>query len=93
MLAGYHLRSVSYTHLDVYKRQGNELVSRVRMADELNRIYCDKLNYTIVTPSNEFYVNRPAITQMESLYLYNLGILEESSFTKKIQKEMENVIL
>lgn len=72
---------------------GNELVSRVRMADELNRIYCDKLNYTIVTPSIEFYVNRPAITQMESLYLYNLGILEESSFTKKIQKEMENVIL
>lgn len=68
---------------------GTELVSRVRIADEINRIYDGKLKYTISVPNDEFYENRPKITQMESLYLYDLNILERESFTNKIQREME----
>ena len=68
---------------------GNELVSRVRIADEINRICDGKLKYTISVPNEEFYENRPKITQMESLYLYDMNILERESFTNKIQREME----
>ena len=48
---------------------GNELISRVRIADEINRIKKGKLKYTITVPEERFYQNRPTITQMERLYL------------------------
>ena len=67
---------------------GKELVSRVRMADELNRILDNKLKYTISTPDDEFYKNRPRITQMKSLYMQEHGILEDNTFTEKIKKEL-----
>lgn len=66
---------------------GKELVSRVRMADEINRLFDYKLNYTISTPNEEFYNNRPKITQMKSLYLNKYEILEDNTFTEKIKKE------
>lgn len=66
---------------------GKELVSRVRMADELNRIFDNKLKYTISTPNDDFYNNRPKITQMKSLYLSKYQILEDNTFTEKIKKE------
>lgn len=69
---------------------GNELISRVRIADEINRIKKGKLKYTISVPDESFYQNRPSITQMESLYLYDMNILKRESFTTKIQREMEN---
>lgn len=69
---------------------GNELISRVRIADEINRIKKGKLKYTISVPDEGFYQNRPSITQMESLYLYDMNILKRESFTTKIQREMEN---
>ena len=68
---------------------GNELVSRVRMADELNRLYDNKLRYVITSPGEDFYKNRPKITQMKSLYLDKYGILKDESFTEKIKKELE----
>jgi len=68
---------------------GKELVSRVRMADELNRIYNNRLHYIISRPRDDFYKNRPRITQMQSLYLRKLGIIEDNTFTEKIQKQME----
>lgn len=68
---------------------GNELVSRVRIVDEMNRLYDNRLKYIITTPSEEFYINRPKITQMESLYLNKYGIILDDSFTKKFKKEME----
>lgn len=70
---------------------GKELVSRVRMADEINRILGNKLKYTISTPEDSFYKNRPRITQMKSLYLQQYNILEDNSFTKKIKKELSNI--
>lgn len=66
---------------------GKELVSRVRMADELNRLFGNRLIYTISTPNEKFYNNRPKITQMKSLYLIKYGILEDNTFTEKIKKE------
>lgn len=72
---------------------GKELVSRVRIADELNRILGNKLKYKILTPSTEFYKNRPKITQMKSLYLQEYNILENNTFTEKMQKELSNIKL
>lgn len=75
-----------YSHF-VLNVAGKELVSRVRMADELNRLFSNKLKYTISTPGNDFYNNRPKITQMKSLYLKKYNILEDNTFTEKIKKE------
>lgn len=72
---------------------GKELVSRVRMADELNRFLGGKLKYTISMPGEEFFKNRPRITQMKSLYMNKYGIVEDSTFTEKIRKELENIEL
>ena len=68
---------------------GKELVSRVRMADEINRVFRNSLNYSINTPDSTFFLNRPKITQMESLYLYNKRIISDKSFTLKYLKELK----
>jgi len=70
---------------------GAELVSRVRIADELNRICGGALRYGISHPGAAFYANRPAITQMRSLFLEQYRILPSESFTEKIQRTMEVV--
>ena len=72
---------------------GKELVSRVRMADELNRFLGGKLKYTISMPGEEFFTNRPRITQMKSLYMNKYGIVEDCSFTEKIAKELKEIEL
>lgn len=72
---------------------GKELVSRVRMADELNRFLDGKLKYTISMPGEEFFTNRPRITQMKSLYMNKYGIVEDKSFTEKIAKELKEIEL
>ena len=71
---------------------GRELVSRVRIVDEINRLCTRKLRYRIVTPDESFYQNRPKITQMESKFLGEYKILENNSFSEKIQKELEEYI-
>lgn len=68
---------------------GPELVSRIRLADEFNRIYGDKLQYIVNSPGVPFYDNRPAITQMKSKYLYRYGIIENKSFTEFFRSEFE----
>ena len=72
---------------------GKELVSRVRMADELNRFLGGKLKYTISMPGEEFFTNRPQITQLKSLYMNKYGIVEDCSFTEKIAKELKEIEL
>lgn len=72
---------------------GKELVSRVRMADELNRFLGGKLKYTISMPGEEFFTNRPRITQMTSLYMNKYGIVEDNTFTEKIAKELKEIEL
>lgn len=85
-------------HWNEYKPQflnvaGKELVSRVRMADELNRLLGGKLKYTISMPGEEFFTNRPRITQMSSLYMQKYGIIADNTFTEKIAKELEGIEL
>lgn len=85
-------------HWDDYKPTflnvaGKELVSRVRMADELNRHLGGRLKYTISMPGEEFFTNRPRITQMKSLYMQKYGIIPDNTFTEKIAKELEEVKL
>lgn len=85
-------------HWDEYKPTflnvaGRELVSRVRIADELNRLFGDRLIYVISTPSEEFFTNRPRITQMRSLYMQKYRIIPDNTFTEKIVKELENTSL
>lgn len=71
---------------------GNELVSRVRIADEINRCMGNTLQYEISAPSAEFYQNRPPITQMKSLYLAPYQILPNNTFTEKMQYALEELI-
>lgn len=86
----FHWDEYEPTFLNV---AGKELVSRVRMADELNRFLGDKLKYTISMPGEEFFTNRPKITQMKSLYLRKYNIVEDKTFTEKIAKEFEEIEL
>lgn len=85
-------------HWDGFSNQilclaGRELVSRVRIADELNQIYDNRLHYTISKPKESFYQNRPCITQMRSRFLYKNNILEEKSFSEKLKEQMEEIVL
>lgn len=68
---------------------GAELVSRVRIADEINRLVKGRLKYRIICPGQSFYLNRPQITQMESIYISRYRIFEKTSFTQSFQREME----
>lgn len=70
---------------------GIELVSRVRIVDELNRHFGNQLRYMISHPDGAFFQNRPKITQMKSVYMGKYHILEEDSFTEKIKKELEGI--
>lgn len=70
---------------------GTELISRIRIVDELNRCMNRCLKYTISFPGENFYRNRPQITQMCSLYLDTYHIISNESFTLKFQKELEDI--
>lgn len=72
---------------------GKELVSRVRIADELNRFFDGKLKYVVTMPGDDFFTNRPRITQMQSLYMQKYGIVSNNTFTEKIKKELEGIVL
>lgn len=72
---------------------GTELVSRVRMADEMNRYFGNKLKYTVTQPDENFFKNRPQVTQMKSKYLYALNIIENKTFTEKFQNELKKIEL
>jgi len=71
---------------------GKELVSRIRIVDELNRFLKEKIAYAVVCPDEKFFESRPKITQMESLYLQKYNILPDNSFTEKIQTEFKEII-
>lgn len=85
-------------HFDEYQPAflnlaGMELVSRVRIADELNRIYGNRLKYKIVFPGEDFFKSRAVITQMGSIYLQKYGILKNQTFTEKLKRELEGTML
>ena len=63
------------------------------MADELNRFVNGRLKYTVTMPEEEFFLNRPKITQMMSLYMNKYGIIKDDTFTEKIAREFWEVEL
>ena len=86
----YHWNKFEHSFLNV---SGCELVSRIRIADEINRFMNYKLKYKISVPGDDFFKSRPKITQMRSLYLNSYGILQDGCFTNKLSKELRMVSL
>lgn len=86
----FHWHEFAYTFLNV---AGKELVSRIRIADELNRHLNYSLHYTVSVPDDKFFENRPRITQMKSLYMKEYNIIPDNTFTEKIAKELEEIKL
>lgn len=76
-----------YPH-SVLNVAGEELISRVRIADELNRHLGNRLKYSILSPGDAFYKNRPRITQMRSLYIQQYHIISSDCFTEKMKNEL-----
>ena len=74
--------------MSVINAAGIELVSRVRIADELKRYYGGNFNYEIVKPSEDFFYNRNAVTRMGSLY--NNEFFNFETFVDMFEEEMEN---
>ncbi len=72
---------------------GDELISRLRIADEINRIFGDRLQYEVISPPEGFFANRPKIAQMESIYLQEYSILKKVSFSEQFAKELGGIII
>ncbi len=68
---------------------GTELVSRVRIIDEISRILKQNIQYRIVKPEDVFFENRPKITQMSPVVVQKYSMVEQSTFTEKLIKEFE----
>lgn len=68
---------------------GEELVSRLRMADEFNDIYDFRMKYSVVMPGENFFKNRPRITRMRSRYLFDQGVLIRQNFTERFRKQIK----
>ena len=68
---------------------GKDLVGREDIVKELNKIFDNSIQYTVIRPDDSFYSCRPAIARMNSLYLYKYNILPEESFAQKAEKEFK----
>ena len=71
---------------------GAELVSRLRLADELNGLGGERIVYHLVIPDEVFFQNRPRVAQMRSCYLYEYGILPRKTFTERFQAQFRGRI-
>ena len=67
---------------------GPELISRLRIVDEINRIYRNKIEYKVIYPGEDFFKVRPEITEISSLYIGE--IIEEinDSFSIRLKREL-----
>lgn len=69
---------------------GNELVSRVQMADMINRIFKIKeTNYKVIEMPNEFDKIRPRVTEMKSYFMKEIIDDYTSDFYEKACMEFE----
>lgn len=64
---------------------GQELISRIQIVDELNRILEKKIKYIVTKPDAGFYQNRPAILKMKSLYINNILSDANQPFSDKVK--------
>lgn len=65
---------------------GNELISRVEILDQINRLNKDKLKYNILLDNEEFFKSRPRICNVESLYMNKLIREYNLTFYEKLKK-------
>lgn len=76
---------------DILNVCGNELISRVNLADALNRIFNWDTLYKIVPMEKEFLIIRPKVTNMKSLYLPDLLENYYESFYEKARLELKKI--
>lgn len=67
---------------------GKELISRVNIIDELNRIKDKEIRYEVVKPSDDFFKNRMKITEMKSLYLDKILKTLDEPFSFRLQRQL-----
>jgi dTDP-4-dehydrorhamnose reductase len=72
---------------------GIELVSRLRIADEINRLADRRLMYEVCRPDSLFFKNRPSIAHMQSIYSESYKFVNRKSFTLTIREELEEIKL
>lgn len=72
---------------------GNELISRVNIADEFNRISNNRANYKIVKPDEKFFDNRPKTTEMTSKYLINILKDSNKSFSTRLRSQLKDIVI
>lgn len=65
---------------------GKELVSRLRIADEIIRCTNLELSYEVKEPGEDFYKNRPSILEMHSLYIDKI-INSPETFSEIVKKQ------
>ncbi len=68
---------------------GPELISRLRIVDEINRFSDQRIKYKVVYPEEDFFKIRPEITEMSSLYIGD--IIEEINdpFSLRLKRELK----
>lgn len=71
---------------------GKELISRLRIADEINRLTGTDIRYEVKFPGKDFYINRPAILEMHSLFLKDILVTYNESFSCKVERQLINII-
>ena len=71
---------------------GDESISRVRIVDEINRLYGDCLDYNIVFPGQDFFANRCRMMHIRSEYLNDFRIIEKKSFVEKLSIELDGAL-
>lgn len=84
----FHWKDYSPTFFNV---AGKELISRIRIADELNMLLGERLKYSVSTPGGGFFANRPMITRMNSIYNHKYKIVTDNSFSEKFENEMKGI--
>ncbi len=68
---------------------GKELVSRIRITDEINRVQDTKIEYNIIFPGEDFFTNRHPITEMSSLFLEDIIPSIKDSFLVRLKNQLE----
>lgn len=67
---------------------GPELISRLRIVDEINRFSNNKIQYRVIYPGDEFFYVRPKITEISSRYLGEFISGMNDPFSIRLKREL-----
>lgn len=71
---------------------GPELISRLRIVDEINRFSNNEIQYKVIYPGDEFFYVRPKITEISSLYLGGFISEINDPFSIRLKRELSKKI-